>query len=125
VLGNVSAIDFPGYTFANFIDAEVINFYNGLFENLKPGEHTSVTFNYSAEVFSMDKIQAVYDPYPENIEYNVDTARVHILSSNGEVLDEYDALTRYAYDDNSGIQEIQANATNFEFSNCYIVKMNV
>ena len=124
VLGNVSAIDFPGHTFANFIDAEVVNFYDGLFENLKPGEHTSVTFNYSAEVFPMDEIQVVYDPYPENTEYNVDTARVRISSSNGEVLDEYGALTRYAYGDSSGIHEVQANATDFEFSNCYAVKMN-
>jgi hypothetical protein len=35
------------------------------------------------------------------------------------------ALTKYAYGDNSGIQEVQANATDFEFSNCYAVKMNL
>lgn len=126
VPGNFSS-DYSAYAHANFIDAEVINFYNGVFESLKPGEHVSVLFNYSAYVYAMDKIQVVYDPDAvpiwKRLGAEIDPARVYILSSNGTILDEYDALGRYAYGNNSGIHEVQASAIYYEFSNCYFVKM--
>lgn len=110
------------YTFASFIDSEVIKYYHSRYESLK-GIPKDLNFDYNANVFFLEKMQAVYDPSPEN-ETNYKSA-VRILSSNGTTLSENSRHALYAYTNNSRIIEIQASDVNFEFSNCYIVQMRL
>jgi hypothetical protein len=118
---------------ANFIDAVVIKYYDGRYESLK-GKIMETGFNYNVNVSEWDKIHVVYVPPPEN--ESVYTAKVRILSSNGTILTEYEALDRYAwvgsmglkdtlFGDQMGIPEYQTSAIDFEFSNCYIVEMRL
>jgi hypothetical protein len=121
-LSNSNLSDYSSYTYANFIDAVVIKYYDNRFESLK-GKPRDMKFNYTANVQVWDKIHAVYVPAPEN--ESKYTAKVRILSSNGTILNEYTGYARYAYSNASGIQEVQASAVDFEFSNCYVVEMRL
>jgi hypothetical protein len=119
-LSNSNISDYSQYTYANFIDAEVLNYYEARYESLK-GKLWGLSFYYSADVYAWDKIQAVYVTPPTMYP---DTVR--ISGSNGTILNEYCGYEcRYAYGNNSGIQEIQVSAIDFEFSNCYIVEMRL
>jgi hypothetical protein len=115
---------YPRYAYANFIDSVVIEYYDTRFETLR-GKPMYMEFNYSANVRVWDKIHAVYVPPPENKDIN--WARVQLLDTNGTILFDCQAFRtyRYAYGSNSGIQEIQADAIDFEFFNCYIVEMKL
>lgn len=113
------------YAYANFVDAEVLNYYDVRYESLK-GRIWWVALNYSANASKWDKIHAVYFPPPENESMYPPSAVVRVLSSNGTVLNEYYwGNPRYAYGNSSGIQEIQANTVDFEFSSCYVVEMSL
>lgn len=119
-LSSSNLSDYSQYTYANFIDAEVLNYYEARYESLK-GKLWSMGFYYNANVSAWDKIQAVYVTPPTMYP---DTVR--ISGSNGTILNEYSGYEcRYAYGNNSGIQEIQASAIDFELSNCYIVEMRL
>ena len=109
------------YVYANFIDAEVLNYLDARYESLK-GKIWAVVFNYTANASLWDKIHAVYVPPPEN-EY---APRVRVLSSNGTILNEYyEGQVRYAYGNSSGIQKVEANTVDFEFSSCYVVEISL
>jgi hypothetical protein len=124
-LGNpydYNSSEYPEYTYANFIDAEVIKYYDARFENLK-GKPMDMGFNYNADVFFWDRIHVVYVPASEN--ESMYAAKIQFLSSNGTILNVYGGFDRCAYGNNSGIQEIQASAIDFEFSSCYVVEMEL
>jgi hypothetical protein len=128
-LSNSNLSDYSQDTYANFIDAVVINYYDSRFESRK-GKIMGMVFNYNANVSALEKIHVVYVPRAENATVGNETiyfAKVRILSSNGSILNGYYGAMgdRYAYGNNSGIQEIQASAIDFEFSNCYIVDMRL
>ncbi len=97
---------YPAYVYADFIDATVINYYDTRFEDLK-GKIMYLDFNYNATISPEDKIHAVYVPAAENESRY--TAEIRFLSSNGSILNANREFVRCAYDNSSGIHEIQAN----------------
>jgi hypothetical protein len=124
-LSNPNLSDYSTETVANFIDAEVINYYDRKFESLK-GEPRplGIGLSYNANVSVWNEVHAVYISPPEN--ESIYSAKVLILSSNDTILNEVRGGNgRYAYRNNSGIQEIQENVIDFRFLNCYVVEMEL
>ncbi len=119
--GYTNSSDYSQYTWANFIDAEVINYYDVRFESLK-GKPKDMQFSYEANVYAWNQIGVVYVP---------DADSIRVLSLNGTVLFEnanYTGLSwgmRFAYRNDSGYREIQAGEINFSFSKSYVVEMKL
>lgn len=110
--GNSNISDYSQYTWANFIDSTVLNYYSNRFESLK-GKPLDMKFNYSASISKLDRIHAFY------------VSTVRIEDANGTRLDEYSARDAFAYANNSEIEEIQAEAIDFELANCFVVEMKL
>jgi len=126
--GSENSNDTWPYTWANFIDAEVIEYYNDRFESLK-GTPEGIEFRYEANVYAWNQIRLVYVPPPENGSIYDDSIRV--LSLNGSLLFRNADYTgpawgmRFAYRNDSGYQEIQAGGIDFSFSKSYVVEMRL
>jgi len=127
-----SSHDPMAYVWANFIDAEVIQYYNDRFDNFtekvgnKPKE---IEFNYEARVFTWDQIRVVYVLAPEGTSsYN---SKIQVQSSNGSVLLEnapyhYPALgMEFAKWNGHEHYRINANEINFSLSKSYVVEMSL
>ena len=109
------------YTWAQFIDKEVLNYYEERFERLK-GQPRNMTFSYEANVYAWNQIGVVYIP---------DTYSIHAVSSNGTILFKNANYTgpnfgmRFFCRNDSGYQEIQTGQINFSFSTSYVVEMKL
>ena len=109
------------YTWANFIDKEVLKYYEERFESLK-GQPRNMTFSYEANVYSWNQIDVVYasSTYP-----------IQVVSSNGTILFRNANYTgvnfgmRFFSQNDSGYQEIQASQINFSFTTSYVVEMKL
>jgi hypothetical protein len=116
------------YTWANFIDTQVIEYYDDRFENLK-GEAGGIKFRYEASVFTWDQIRVVYVPAPEGASMYDDAIR--ILNLNGSVLLENAQYTgprwgmEFAYGNGSEYQRIPAEEINFSLSKSYVIEMTL
>jgi hypothetical protein len=126
--GYTNSSDYSQYTWANFIDEKVINYYDARFESLKE-KPKDMEFSYEANVYAWNPIRVVYVPAPENGSLDADSIRV--LSLIGTVLFENADYTgpgwgmRFAYRNDSGYREIQAGEINFSFSKSYVVEMKL
>jgi hypothetical protein len=120
------------YTWANFIDAEVVQYYSERFDNLtgkawdKPKE---IRLRYEANVFTWDQIRVVYIPAPEGTSsYN---SKIQIQSSNGSVLLENAPYHGPAWDmefaqwNGSDHHRINASEIDFSLSKSYVVEMSL
>ena len=116
------------YTWANFIDTQVIQYYDDRFENLK-GKSGSIRFDYKANVFAWDQIRVVYIPAPEGASIYDDS--IQILSLNGSVLLENAQYTgprwgmKFAYGNGSEYQRITAEEINFSLAKSYVIEMTL
>jgi hypothetical protein len=114
------------YTWANFIDTQVIEYYTDRFESLK-GKARSIKFRYEANVFTWDQIRVVYVPAPEG--GNIYDDAIQILSPNGSVLFENAEYTGprwgmlFAYQNDSEYQKAMAEEINFSLSKSYVIEM--
>jgi hypothetical protein len=108
---------------ARYIDAEVVEYFEGRFESLR-GTPYGVKLNYIANVSVRDGVQIIYIPPPEN--ESIYSAKIRILNSNGLVLREIKGgNAHYAWRNASGIYEGQESELDFEFHNCYFVEMEL
>ena len=103
------------YTWANFIDTQVIEYYDNRFENLKPED---IKFHYEANVSTWDQVRVVYDD------------AMQVLSRNGSVLWKNShwwdtSLMKFAYRNDSEYQEITAEEINFSLSKSYVIEMTL
>ena len=115
--------DYWHKTVARYIDAEVVEYFEGKFERLR-GTPYGVKLTYIANVSIRDAIQIIYTPPPEN--ESIYSAKIRILNSNGSVLREIKGgNAHYAWRNASGIYEGQENELDFEFHNCYFVEMEL
>jgi len=116
------------YIWANFIDTQVIEYYDDRFENLK-GKPRSIKFRYEANVFAWDQIRVVYVPAPEG--GNIYDDAIQVLSLNGSVLFENAQYTGpkwgmvFAYRNDSEYQKIMAEEINFSLSKSYVIEMTL
>jgi hypothetical protein len=107
---NMPPFTWNGYAYANFIDSEVINYYNSSYESARE----TVQFSYSANVYTWNQTHAVYDKV---------SGSASVSSSNGTIW--FPSAGRYAYLNSSRYQEIKVDKIDFSFSNCYVVEMNL
>lgn len=115
--------DYSHQTVARYIDAEVVEYFEGKFESLRLTPY-GVKLNYIANVSIWDGIQIIYIPPPEN--ESIYSAKIRILNSNSEVLREIKGgNAKYAWSNASGIYEGQESELDFEFLNCYFVEMEL
>ena len=116
------------YTWANFIDTQVIEYYSDRFENLK-GKPERIKFHYEVNVSTWDQIRVVYVPAPEGA--NIYDDAMQILSPNGSVLFENAKYTgprwgmQFAHRNDSEYRSIVAEEINFSLSKSYVIEMTL
>jgi len=116
------------YTWANFIDTKVIEYYDDRFENLK-GKAGGIKFHYQANVSTWDQIHVLYVPAPKGA--NIYDDAIQVLSPNGSVLFENARYTGprwgmlFAYRNDSEYQEIVAEEIDFSLSKSYVIEMTL
>lgn len=126
----ISPHDPMSYTWANFIDADVIQYYSDRFDNFtdrawdKPKE---IRFQYEANVFTWDEIRVVYVAAPEGTSsFN---SKIQVESSNGSVLLENAPHhgpawgMEFAQWNGSDHHWISASEIEFSLSKSYVVEM--
>lgn len=116
------------YTWAQFIDTQVIEYYDYRFESLR-GTPQGIDFSYDATVIRCDQIRVMYVPAPENGSIYDDALQV--LGSNGTILLENPKYSgpawgmRFALHNDFKYQEISAEEIDFTLSQAYIVEMTL
>lgn len=116
------------YTWANFIDTKVIEYYDDRYENLR-GKPRGIKFHYQANVSTWDQIRVLYVPAPKGA--NIYADAIQVLSPNGSVLFENAQYTgriwgmRFAYRNDSEYQEIVAEEIDFSLSKSYVIEMTL
>ena len=116
---SVGGSGYYNYTWANFIDKEVLNYFDERFESLK-GQPRNMTFSYEANVYSWNQIEVVYasSTYP-----------IQVINSNATILFRNANYTgvnfgmRFFCQNDSGYQEIQTSQINFSFATSYVAEM--
>jgi hypothetical protein len=105
------------YRAPNFIDEKVVEYYDKQFGSNERA--IGNTFNYTANVYTSDKIQTFFENKTNKI------GVVHISNSNGSILSTYSVYGLYAYNNGTGIERIKGSLIDFEFVNCYLVSLNL
>lgn len=115
--------DLRAYTWANFIDAKVIQYYNDRFDNFTEkawDKPKSIEFNYEAKAFTWDQVQVVYRD-----------SEIQIQSLNGSVLLEYDpgksvlGPLEFVRWNGSDCNRISAGEIDFSLSRSYVAVMSL
>lgn len=116
------------YTWANFIDTQVIEYYDDRFENLK-GIPESIEFRYAANVSTWNQIRVTYVPAPEG--GNIHDDAIQVLSPDGSVLFENAKYTGptwgmiFAYRNDSKYQKILAEEIDLSLSKSHVIEMTL
>ena len=105
-----------GYACANFIDSEVINYYNNSYERSHETDH----FSYSASVYSWNQTHAFYDNATSSVCVSSPNGTIFFPSASG-----WGSQGLYAYLNSSVYQEVSALEIDFSFPSCYVVEMNL
>jgi len=121
------------YTWANFIDTQVIKYYDNRYENLKARTDFTrpeyIRFHYEANVHAWDQIHVVYVPAPEGA--STSAGSIQILSQNDSVLlkpPQYAGLSsgmKLAYGNDSEHQVIAGEEIDFSLTKSYVVEMTL
>ncbi len=116
------------YTYANFIDSEVLHYYGTRFESLK-GKTKLTEYNYEANVHTWSNIRFSTGPMVDNASRYNDT--ITISSPNGTVLfrnADYTGASwgmKFAYRNGTTYQMLDAGGIDLDFADCYVVEMNL
>jgi hypothetical protein len=112
---NIAALTVNDYGYPNFINSQVINYYNSNYESAKGITH----FSYSANVHTWNQTHAVY----------MAGTSISVSSPTGIILfplkEGWGVQIRYVYLNGTRYQEISADKIDFSFSNCYVIEMRL
>jgi hypothetical protein len=111
---NLAPFTWHSYAYANFIDSEVITYYNNSYERSKETAQ-SLLFSYDANVYAWNQTHAVYDMTSSSIRVSSPNGTILFPSQRG-----WGIQIRNAYLTYSRYQEINADEIDFSFSNCYV-----
>jgi len=101
----------------SFIDNQTVAYYNSQYgANARAKGNV---FNYTANVYQEDRIQAFFENETNQV------GLVYIIFSNGTELDKYSVHGMYAYNDVSGVKQVEGNTVDYEFSDYYLVQLNL
>ena len=110
------------YTCANFIDSEVIEYYQTRYENQQGKEYPrQVKLTYEANVTKFSEFRIYNSPAPEGVTWHNIT--IVMSAPNGSVAFN-SADMQFFYKNQSGYQMTEWEY-DFSFSNCYVVEMKL
>jgi len=110
------------YTYANFIDSEVINYYQARYDNQQGKEYPRhIELNYRANVTKYTDFRIYNSPAPQGVNWHNTTMVMSAL--NGSVVSRSDAMQIF-YKNQSGYQMTEWEY-DFNFTDCYFVEMNL
>jgi hypothetical protein len=116
------------YTYANFVDSEVLAYYDTRYESIK-GKLEAMRLTYEANIHTWSQIRFVNGPTPENQSWRNDS--IIISSPNGTIFFRNADYTgpswgmEFAYRNGTSYQMLQAGSIDLEFSDCYVVEMKL
>jgi hypothetical protein len=109
-------------TKSGYVAAGVLKYDEERFEALK-GKLRDMKFIYAAKVSLENQISVVY--IPKNEDASLSANAVRIMSQNGSILDDFNNNGMFAHRNESGIQKIDPSLVDFDFSDCYVVRMHL
>lgn len=114
------------YTYANFIDSEVINYYETRYDNLQgkegPKYPKGIELTYEANVTKRSEFRIFNSPAPEGMTWHNNT--IVVSAPNGSFLLKDLAHMQLFYRNQSGYQMVEWGF-DFNFSDCYVVEMKL
>ena len=110
------------YTYANFIDSEVISYYETRYNDLQgKGEPKQIELNYEANVTKRSELRIFNSPAPEGATWHNTTV---VISADGLVVLKDPVAIRFFYRNQSGYNMVEWEY-DFNFSNCYVVELKL
>jgi hypothetical protein len=111
------------YTYANFIDSEVINYYETRYNDLQgKGHPKQIELRYEANATKQSKFRIYNSPAPENVTWHNTT--IVLSYSDGSVKLTSSGDMKFFFRNQSSYQTVQWEY-DFNFSDCYVVEMKL
>jgi hypothetical protein len=111
------------YTYANFIDSEVLNYYETRYDDLQgKGTPKQIQLTYQANVTQYSEIQVYKSPAPKGATWHNNT--IVISAPDGLIQTKDVGNMQFFCRNQSGYQTI-AGGFDFNFSDCQVVEMKL
>jgi hypothetical protein len=111
------------YTYANFIDREVVSYYETRYGNLQgKGDPKQIELTYKANVTKQSEFRIFNSPAPEGATWHNIT--IVFNAADGSVWRKESAHTKFFYRNQSSYQMIEWGY-DFNFTDCYFVEMKL
>ncbi len=111
------------YTYANFIDSEVIKYYDARFSNLQgKGSPKRIELTYEANVTKQPEFRIFNSPAPEGVTWHNTT--IVIIAPDDSVRRLSSGNMKFFYQNLSSYQMVEWGY-DFNFSDCYVVEMKL
>jgi hypothetical protein len=111
------------YTYANFIDSEVINYYETRYDNLQgKGHPKQIELTYEANATKRTQFRVYNSPAPEGVKWHNIT--IVISAPDGSALTKTSGNMKFFYRNQSSYQMTEWEY-DFNFSDCYVVEMKL
>ena len=111
------------YTSANFIDSEVLNYYENRFNNLHgKGKPEQIELTYVANVSKRSEFRVFNSPAPQRVSWHNTT--IVISAPDGSLIRKDNGHMQFYYRNNSGYQMIEWDF-DFNFSDCQVIEMKL
>lgn len=111
------------YTYANFIDSEVINYYETRYNNQQgKGYPKAIEFNYTADVTKQSEFRIFNSPAPEGVTWHNIT--IVFSTADGSFWSKNSGNMKFFYKNQSNYRMVEWNY-DFNFSDCYVVEMKL
>ncbi len=111
----------PEYTYANFVDSDVIDYYETRYDSLQgKGYPKQIKLNYEANVTKRSEFRVYNSPPPEGAAWYNTTIVISVPDGSLKLKDP--AHMQFFYQNQSGYQMVE-RGYDFNFSDCYVVEM--
>ena len=117
---NIERFENGEFTYANFVDSQVIEYYDHEFEEMEESEaEHDIEFIYKADVYNISELKINYDYIPDYFEYQLKIydKSEKIFTIKGEILPKIIAVFN---DSNYSLMDINQDLE-LEFSDVYLV----
>ena len=118
----LSPSDYLSYVCANFIDSETINYYQTRYDNQQGKEYPrQIELNYQANATKYTEFRIYNSPAPQGVTWHNTT--IVLSAPNGAVT--FNSAGMQIYYRNQSSYQTTDWDYDFNFSDCYFVKMNL
>lgn len=110
------------YTFANYVDAEALRYYQNRYDGLKgKGEPRSIEYTYDANVSEYQTFQIYNSPAPAGVDWHNTTVVLAGSNLNGSAVSKCDVMQVYLR--NQTGYTLTEWDYDYNFTDCYVVRM--